>query len=288
LVKAAFDAKVPAPRTAMVRDASQLAGAADEVGFPCVVKPVSSVHWRQANNWKLVGGKKAFRANNFVELQREYDRLAKVRAELLLQEWIPGSVDQIVILGGYVNERSEPLAYFTARKIVQSPEDFGTGCVVESEHIPGLLELSVRLWRRLSYQGMAEVEYKRDARDEKFKIIEINTRHWDWHQLGRASGINLTWVAYCHLSGRSDIPPQRPIQRAKWMAEDELLMHVARSIYHGNCRPVTLCRQLSGRRVYGIFDWEDPLPFLRYSIGVFLPMLAKATVNKILGGISHP
>jgi len=288
LVDAARHAEVPVPRTATVSDASQLARAADEVGFPCVVKPVSSVHWRKGNNWNLVGGRKAFRVNNLVELQQQYSRLAPVHPELLVQEWIPGSVDQIVILGGYVDERSEPLAYFTARKIVQSPEDFGTGCVVESRPIPDLLEPSLRLWRVLSYQGMAEVEYKYDARDGKFKLIEINTRHWDWHQLGRASGINLTWAAYCHLSGTAVTPIQEPVRHAIWVAEDALLMHVIASIYRRECRPLGLWRQISGRRMYGIFDWKDPMPFLRYSVGVLLPQLAKATANKIRGGVSEP
>jgi len=280
LVEAAIAADVPVPRTTVVRTASDLAAAVVEVGFPCIVKPISSVHWRVANNWNLVGGQKAFRANNFAELQSEYERLARVRPELLLQEWIPGSVDQIVIWGGYVGDNSEPLAYFTARKIVQSPEDFGTGCVVKSEPIPDLPELTIRVWRALNYQGMAEVEFKRDTRDGKFKLIEINTRHWDWHQLGRASGVNLTWAAYCHLVGKFHTAPHRPIQHAKWVAEDALLMYIARSIYHREFHPLAVWTHVSGQRMYGIFDRNDPLPFLRYSIDL-LPTFAKAVARQI-------
>jgi len=286
LVQAAAAAGIPVPRTALVTDSGGLSEGADRVAFPCVVKPVKSVHWRGAENWNLVGGRKAFLASNFAQLQSEYGRLAVVHPELLLQEWIPGSADQIVVLGGYVGDGANPLAYFTARKIVQSPDDFGTGCVVESDEIPGLLDLTVPLWRVLEYQGMAEVEYKRDARDGKFKLIEINTRHWDWHQLGTASGINLTWTAYCHLSGRSDMPAQRPIRRAKWIAEDELLMHIARNVYRRQFSPMALYRQLSGPWMFGIFKWNDPLPFIRHSISL-LPALAKATANKLRGRSSH-
>lgn len=286
LVQAARAAGVPVPRTALVRGAGELAAAAERVGFPCVIKPVRAVHWRGAGNWSRVGGKKAFRAENLAELRSEYERLARVHPQLLLQEWIPGAVDQIVVLGGYVNDVSEPLAYFTARKLVQSPEDFGTGCLVESREIPGLLEITSSLWRVLEYQGMAEVEYKRDDRDGQFKLIEINTRHWDWHQLGRASGINLTWTAYCHLTGRSEIPAQPPIRQARWIAEDEFLMHFFRTIYHRQGRPWSLWRQLSAPRIYGIFSWNDPLPFLRYSAGV-LPALAKAVMAKLWPGSSR-
>src|SRR5579872_1312221 len=54
LVETAVAAGVPVPRTAIVSRASELAKAADEVGFPCVVKPVRSVDWRLGENWNLV------------------------------------------------------------------------------------------------------------------------------------------------------------------------------------------------------------------------------------------
>jgi D-aspartate ligase len=288
LVAIAEQAGVPVPRTAVVSREFELAGAAKEVGFPCVVKPVRSVDWRLGENWNLVGGRKAFRADNLRQLQEQYARISQVRAELMLQEWIPGSAEQIVVFGGYIREDSEPLSYFTARKIVQSPDDFGTGCVVASEPIPELYDLSRRLCRALGYQGMAEIEYKRDTRDGRFKLIEINTRHWDWHQLADASGVNLTWTAYCHLSGQPVSPEHKPIARARWVAEDALLTHVGASVYSRQCRPHKLLRQISGRRIYGIFSWKDPLPLLRYSLGVFFPTLAKAAFNKIRRGVSQP
>ncbi len=287
LVATARAAGVPVPRTAVIMHASQLEQAAAEVGFPCVVKPVRSVDWRLGENWNLVGGRKAFRADNLADLQREYSRVSQAGAELLLQEWIPGGAEQIVILGGYMDENSEPLAYFTARKIVQSPEDFGTGCVVASEPIPELFDLSRRLCHALGYHGMAEIEYKRDERDGTFKLIEINTRHWDWHQLAEASGINLTWTAYRHLSGESVSPTAATIRRAKWVAEDALLEHIGASVLSGQCRPRTLWKQVSGRRMYGIFSWKDPLPLMRYSASVLLPSLARSAINKLRGGTSQ-
>jgi len=246
LADVALAAGIPVPRTTVVSEGAQLQRAAETVGFPCVVKPVSSVDWRQGKNWDAVGGRKAFRANNSAQLQQAYDRVSRAHSEILLQEWIPGGTDQIVVWGGYVCHGSEPLAHFTARKIVQSPQEFGTGCVVESAHIPGLLEPSLRLCRALAYEGMAEIEYKRDLRDGTFKLIEINARHWDWHELGGASRMNLTWVAYCHLTGRP-IQPSRPvIQRAKWIAEDAFLTYVLAGFCRGEFGPLEVWRQLAG------------------------------------------
>lgn len=230
---------------------------------------------------KRWGGRKAFLVQNVVELEKEYAQIVSVTPELLIQEWIPGRPDQIVILGGYVGEDADPLAYFTARKLIQSPEDFGTGCIVESVDLPGLLEPTVRLWRALKYRGMAEVEYKRDARTDEYKLIEINTRHWDWHRLGMASGVNVSWAAYCDLAGVSNSQKSPPILPAKWIAEDATLVYLLRSVYHRGIRLRSLQKDFSGRRMYGIFAWSDPLPFIYNLFGVFLPGIFRQVWSKL-------
>ena len=287
LVKVAAEVGVPVPRTALLETARDLFRIQDAVGFPCVLKPVSSVQWRRADHWEKVGARKAFLVRNMQELKTNYDAVAAVHPQVLVQEWIPGSTNQIVILGGYVNEASAPLGYFTARKLIQSPDDFGTGCLVENAEIPALLEPTERLWRALRYQGMAEVEYKLDARTGEFRLIEINTRHWDWHELGVASGVNVTWIAYCHLTGKPVVPVYPKSVPTKWIAETDLFYYLVRSAYHRELPLRKLWRDLSGRRMYSILAWKDPLLFLRHWFGDYLPALWKQVVKKSLEGKSH-
>jgi predicted ATP-grasp superfamily ATP-dependent carboligase len=100
-----------------------------------------------------VGGRTAFLVRDLLELQEEYQRVSSVLLDVLIQEWIPGPTDQIAVLGGYVDEGGEPLTFFTAYKVLQSSDDFGTGCIVRSEEIPELLEPAIRLWRALEIPG---------------------------------------------------------------------------------------------------------------------------------------
>lgn len=283
LVRVAMQAGVPVPRTAVITRGEHLSHVADRVGFPCVVKPISSVQWRMGDNWSKVGGRKAFRVDSLEQLQRECARLEEVSHELLIQEMIPGPADQIVVLGGYVDRNSQPVGYFTARKLVQAPDDFGTGCVVQSEPIPEIVDSTLKLWRALEYQGMAEVEYKYDPRDSQYKLIEINTRHWDQHQLGRASGINLTWAAYCHVTGRPVESMVKPIQRTQWVAEDTLLLHVLGSLVRPQQRTPNLWKKLSRPRMYGISAWNDPMPACRYFVTVVFPNLVRGVLKKFRG-----
>jgi D-aspartate ligase len=287
LVRAAIRAGVPVPRTALVSSHAELRDVETNVGFPCVLKPVQSVQWRMGDSWNRVGARKAIQISNPDELRREYDLVSAVNEQVLIQEMVPGPAENIVILGGYVGSDSKPLAVFTARKLVQTPDDFGTGCVVEAVDIPELHAMTARLFAELEYQGMAEVEYKQDSATGEYKLIEINTRHWDWHQLGNASGINVSLAAYSHLAGKPYAPGRVDRSaRARWIGEDAFLMYALRNLYWRRIGFRDLLRKIRGHRMYGVFAWNDPIPFIRYFFSVMLPEVASAIFNKIRGG-SH-
>jgi predicted ATP-grasp superfamily ATP-dependent carboligase len=123
--------------------------------------------------------------------------------------------------------------------------------------------------------------YRTGHRNGEFKLIEINPRHWDWHRLGTAAGVNLSWTAYCDLTGhRAERAFPRSTQ-AKWIAEDTFLHYVFQDIFHGKIDMRDLFSELSGQRIYGIFAWNDPLPFVRYSLTVGLPRMGRKIVTAL-------
>lgn len=281
LVRCAQAAGVPAPKSLVAHNAEDLKKVPTELGFPCVVKPVSSYMWRGEDKWQAVGCRKAFLADNWNDLSAEYERVSRVNPDVLVQEWIPGSTKDIAIMGAYFGENSEALGYFCARKLVQEPDDFGTGCVVQNVPLQEIVEPSVRLCKSLGYRGMAEIEYKRDEKTGEYKLIEINTRHWDWHQLAHMSGVNLTRVAYSDLTGHKldAATPAKP--GGKWVAEDTLLLHSAAGIYNRRLTLRTVFRQLSGPKIFGIFKWADPMPFIRFSISSMFPTMGRMAMRKL-------
>src|ERR1700733_1065679 len=285
LASIAEKAGLPVPKTMILRSPQELDQVAMRVGFPCVMKPVSSYQWRGGQNWETVGGRKAFLVESLEILKTEYETVRQVCHEALVQEWIPGGTENIVVIGGYVNAQSKALAYFTARKILQSPDEcFGTGCIVRSEDIPELLEPTQRLWKALNYQGMAEVEYKFDLRSNEFKLIEINTRHWDQHELGSASGVNLSWVAYGDLTGVAAHTKKIAAVPTTWIGEDALIRYVLEGIYRQKINFGRLRPQYKGRRIYGTFSWRDPWPFMHHSATVTIPSLGKQLVRNLMKG----
>jgi D-aspartate ligase len=102
----ARQAALSVPNTMIIRAPEDLDRVSKEIGFPCVVKPVSSHQWREGANWEKVGGRKAFLIDCKETLQREYGQVRLAHHEFLVQEWIPGKTEEIVVLGGYVGSTS--------------------------------------------------------------------------------------------------------------------------------------------------------------------------------------
>lgn len=275
-VQLAVEAGVPVPATLRVANADHLERVLPQIPFPCVVKPVSSVDWRGKEDWKRVGERKAFAVLSAAQLEAEYRLLCEVTPEVLIQELVPGPDTNFYVFGGYFKRDFTLHSGFVARKVLQAPAGFGTGCVVETSHCPQIRAYTERMLGLARYHGLAEAEFKLDPRDGQFKFIEINPRHWDWHRLGTACGVNLTKILYRDLAGEKVPPSAQSTQSVKWIAEDSFVLLGLRMLWKRETTLRNLVRAVRGRRTYSFFAWNDPMPaFSLLCRGLFSPVLKK-------------
>ncbi len=261
----ATQAGVPTPKCWLVNDAEQLRTAAAQVAYPCVLKPLAAHHWRTANNWQLVGGRKAISIASSEQLAAEYAVIAAADRRALIQEQVPGEDDCLIIAACYVDRQGAFRAGFNAQKLVQTPPGFGTGCIVQSANRPELFEPTIRLLRQLNFTGVAEVEYKWDARDAEYKLIEVNPRPWDQHRLGAACGVDLMYLAYCDCAGLPAPVLPTAFTPCKWIAEDTFLLTALGLLWRREGGIRELFRQALGKKLYAIWSIRDPLPFVVYA-----------------------
>ena len=92
---------------------------------------------------------------------------------------------------------------FCGRKLVQMPRGFGTCRVGEARWRDDVVEQALALLTALGYHGIAQTEFRLDPRDERFKLMEVNPRLWQWHGLARACGVDLPRIAYLDVLGRA-------------------------------------------------------------------------------------
>ncbi len=249
----AQEAGVPYPGTWYPASEHGLAGL--DVRYPAVVKPAISSRFCDAL------GVKALPAATPDELQAQYRYAAShVPAdELMIQEIISGSGTQQFSFAAYARE-GRVLYAMTARRLRQYPIDFGLrSSYVQAIETPELLELGERLVARMGASGMLEIEFKRDARDGEYKLLDINLRPWAWHALCPACGLDFPYIQYRDLLGLP-LEPATPTYGAHWLRALTDLPAGLQEIRVGRTTPQAYLRSLAGKTVFSAFDWRDPLP----------------------------
>jgi predicted ATP-grasp superfamily ATP-dependent carboligase len=175
-------------------------------------------------------------------------------SDAVVQEWIPGEGYGFFALFEHGRER----AVFMHRRLREYPVTGGASTAAESVDDPELRRLGLELLRALGWHGVAMVEFKRDSRDGRFRLMEINPKLWGSLDLSIAAGVDFPTLAAEMALGRLDgaAPGYRTGVRFRWVFDD--LMHVA-------ARPGSLrafLRDFRDPRVHQDVWLSDPGPAL--------------------------
>jgi predicted ATP-grasp superfamily ATP-dependent carboligase len=212
----AAEANVAAPLTLYPSSASEAREAAKEIGFPLFVKPSEPIAFR-----KVYPRRRVFSCDSMAGLDEAYEMAAPYAP--MLQEVVPGGDKELYTVGSYLDNGGRALGIFCGRKLRQTPRSRklvprGVGSCRHGEALwlPELVEDSLRLLEVCTYTGISQVEFKRDPRDGRYKLMEINPRLWMWHTLAAACGVNLAHIAYLDLTGRPPEPRTSEGRRKQW------------------------------------------------------------------------
>jgi predicted ATP-grasp superfamily ATP-dependent carboligase len=267
--RAAREAGVPTPGFWVAESAEQLGQVRGELTYPLIVKP------RLSHVFERETGKKLLIVKDFDEVAEAVRAVAQTGTSAVLMEMIPGPDDRLCSYYTYLDGERRPLFHFTKRIIRRYPLLTGTACYHVTDRIPEAAELGNRLFRHVGLRGLANVEFKRDDRDGKLKLIECNARFTASDCLVARSGMNLAAFVYCRLTGREPPPmdeykvglrlwdPVRDFQAGLAMrrAGEMTLRGWVKSVCHWQTFPY--------------FQWTDPMPAVGRALAPVTKMLRK-------------
>ncbi|HNS79500.1 MAG TPA: ATP-grasp domain-containing protein [Syntrophorhabdus sp.] len=201
LMQIAEECRVPTPRFIVIQNRAaysdrDIQGEELPFSFPVVVKPYSSRI--PAGRGYIHGG--VMYARNREELDDLYRNKQVLDHPSMIQEKITGQGTALFTLF----DRDRPLALFCHRRLREKPPSGGVSVV--SESIPldeEMVEFSLRLLSTIGWTGVAMVEFKRDVRDGKPKLMEINGRFWGSLQLAIACGVDFPALFMDYVQGRN-------------------------------------------------------------------------------------
>jgi D-aspartate ligase len=180
----------PIPATVVPHDDDDPVAAAETAGlrYPVILKPEYSPEFRRVFRAQVL------EADGPAALREAWGRAASYGPQI--QEVIPGGDEQFWTLGSYRSATGQRMASFTGRKLRQWPPHFGTARAAEAQWDPAFADRCHRLLDALDFHGISQVEVKRDARDGRDYLIEVNPRSWLWISLATACGVNIPYACY--------------------------------------------------------------------------------------------
>jgi len=250
---------LPIPRTFILKTRVDAEIAAEEVDYPCILKPsIRNPDWLQYTSLK------AFKVSNADELLDVYDRFQMLADVLIAQQWIEGADTTHYTCHCYFDTTSNLIATFTSGKLRQWPPKTGQRCLGQECRNNIVMEQTVRLYRSVNYRGLGYLEMKRDERSGEYFIIELNIgRPTGSSTTAEAGGVEILHTMYCDCVG---LPLPENIKQkytgVKWI---HLLRDIQATLYywrHGDLILKEWWRSWRGPKTYALFSWSDPLPFI--------------------------
>ena len=219
---------------------------------------------------------KAWRVENQAELIRAYRIAARMvqPSTIMIQELIPGGGENQFSYGALCLD-GQPLASVVAQRRRQYPIDFGrSSSYVETVHEPAVEKAGRRLLYELRYTGLIEVEFKRDPRDGRYKLLDLNPRVWGWCSLCCAAGVDFPHLLW-ELSLGHPVVATRATPGVRWM---RMVTDVPAMLGENRAGRLSIREYLGSLRgpiQPAVFALDDPLPAL-----LEVPLLSLAKLQR--------
>lgn len=261
---------VAIPRTLFVKNRDDFFQKKTEVQcFPVVVKPSLS-KIRLGNGFLSAGVRYA---DDHAALERLFLEERFLDYPSMIQEKIIGPGTGLFTLF----EDSRHLALFSHKRILEKPPSGGVSVVCESVSLDQeMIEASRKLLAAVGWHGVAMVEFKRDERDGRPKLMEINGRFWGSLQLAVASGVDFPVLLLKQVLGEGRLAEVKASYqvglRMKWFLGtlDHLLIRLRHRDASLNLSPSSASKfgaivnfaSLGGKNlVFDVIDLKDLRPF---------------------------
>lgn len=231
-----------------------------ELKFPVLTKG------KQGLDFYKSLGKKAYLALNAKELLIQ---LALIKNKFSLentfsQELIrfDGTNKTISLAAFCVN--GEIMAYWMGAKLREHPFQFGTATFTESVMESQCLNSSITILKALKYTGVCEVEFLKDPKDNKFKLIEINARTWLWVGHAISNGVNFPLYIYNYLNNLPNDYNKEYEVGLKWKNPISDMVFTTIGLIKKNLKYTDIKTNNKGNVINALWVKEDKKPYFKY------------------------
>jgi predicted ATP-grasp superfamily ATP-dependent carboligase len=250
--------RIPHPITFFPKSYGDVKEVSEKIEYPVYIKPAVSQLFTRFH-------KKGFVVNSSEELLNIWELVSKYGIEVMVQEIIQGPATNLFGICGYFNKVGEPCAFFAYRRLREYPHMFGTNTLIESILICNVLplkEITEKYLKRLRYHGIFEAEFKKDSRDDSFKLLEINARSWVQNSFPAKCGINIVLMAYLDAIGKKIDYSENYKTGVRWLFLVNDMISSFEMLHKKELSIPEWFSSFKNVRDFAYFSADDPLPWI--------------------------
>lgn len=210
--------QMPAPKTRLARSLDEVVEFGLRARFPCVVKPARSRDWSNVPRTHLLANCKAILTTSLEDLGEKYRIISQISPQVVVQESIQGPDNAKMVYLSCYGAGGRRLGHCIARELRTAPIYNGNASVVEPVLDDEVDSLCDNFLKGIGYEGLCEIELKRDIRDGRILMIEANPRYTGTSDAAPHAGVDLGWLHYLELIGQ-------PVESVRQVGSD--FRHIA-------------------------------------------------------------
>jgi peptidoglycan/xylan/chitin deacetylase (PgdA/CDA1 family)/predicted ATP-grasp superfamily ATP-dependent carboligase len=242
-------AGMPPPPTVVCSSPAEVGEAADEVGYPVMLKPRCSI-------LEEAGGIRHLAVARASSREEAESAAAALGLPVIVQRY-ETNVQRLSCGGVFAHD--ELLGLAVARFMRTWPPGAGAASFAETVEPPsGLVESAVTLLRAVGWEGIFELEVLAFP-DGHLAAMDLNPRLFGWLALSISAGADLPAV-WCEVlrGGRPRHAVARAGYRYRW--EDAELSNLVRLVRAKRIRDAVELTLPRRRVTHAHFYWRDPMP----------------------------
>ena len=248
---------IPTPATSFPETREDAEEFARSATYPVMMKGVDNREFQEAPG---AGKMIAVSAEHLLSTYDEMTSGAGRRA-VILQEYIPGEAPSVWMFNGYFDEDSDCVIGITGQKLRQYPPYIGQTSLGQCVDNPTVRDLTTRFMKSVGYRGILDLGFRYDARDGRYKLLDVNPRVGSAFRLFVAeNGLDVVRALYLDLTGQP--VPRAPARNGrKWVVENYDVVSSAKYYKDGVLRPREWLRSFLGVQEAAWFSRDDLRPF---------------------------
>ncbi len=272
------DLQIPAPHTVFPTSIKDVQRFIQTSNFPVMLKSIDPEVLQQRPQ-----AKSTVIAHGPKYLLQAYEQMeVPSQPNLMLQEYIPGDLRSHWMVSAYFDQRSECLLAFTGQKLRESQAGAGfttLGICARNEEVE---RLTRNLLTTIGYRGIVDAEWRYDARDGRYKLLDVNPRMGaQFRAFVGVRGMDAVRALYLDLTGQPVVPDFPHVGR-RWVVENhDLIAWLSRRRRRGLSFRSWL-RSFRGVQEGAWFATDDQAPFWVMCVRAFAELSRRAVSGEKL------